>query len=98
MLTVATNIPKSDACTAGGESWLYRLNISTGLAPSNAADAGEWLGNAMTAGLRVVQLTTGLTRAIVTDATGKVKDVDGGGGGGGSAASARRTSWRELAD
>lgn len=98
VLTVASNRPTTDACTAGGESWLYNLDIATGLSPNGALYSGVWLGNALTAGLRVVQLTDGRTRVIVTDATGKVSDRDGGGGGAASAAAVKRTSWRELVD
>lgn len=99
VLTVASNIPLNDACTVGGESWLYSLDINTGLAPyAMNTTVGTFLAGALTAGLRVVQLATGRTQVIVTDSGGGVTNKDGGGSTSSDPSAVRRTSWRELID
>ena len=97
VLSASANIPKSDACTTGGESWLYQLDLSTGGAVPGAAGgaAGRFLGTATTVGLTSVQLENGDQMTIITNARGELStsrissSVTLG--------PARRTSWRELA-
>ncbi len=96
VLSVATNIPTTDVCDAGGRSWLYKFDIGTGSAGSNATDAAVAipLGNVLVAGQTVVQLPDGRTvtistlsdTTIRTDAqpTPPLTNL------------LRRTSWREL--
>lgn len=102
-LTVAANIPSSDACTIGGESFLYRFDIGTGGSAISGSDtAGTWLGNTMIVGLSFVQLKTdggaagsGDTVTITVDnagntGTSKLPDPVS------STGATRRTSWREI--
>jgi type IV pilus assembly protein PilY1 len=102
VLTVATNIPKADACTAGGSSWLYRFDIASGasLHPSGLdgiGNAGVLLGGKQIVGSTSYQLPSGV---VITHN----RYADGSGGKGGedytsaSSGPARRTSWRELVD
>jgi len=95
-LVVITNVPASDACTIGGESWVYQLNYESGrylqTSPGNAI--ATKLGNAVTVGVVVVRLPSGQLKAIATDAAGAKTPF--GVNIGGSSASGRRTSWREL--
>ena len=98
VLSVATNVPTSDACDAGGRSWLYKFDIGTGSAVSNATDGAVAisLGNVLVAGQTVVQLPDGQTVTITTLSNTAVRTdrqpappVVG---------LLRRTSWRELAN
>ena len=98
VLSVATNVPTSDACDAGGRSWLYKFDIGTGSAVSNATDGAVAisLGNVLVAGQTVVQLADGQTVTITTLSNTAVRTdrqppppVVG---------LLRRTSWRELAN
>lgn len=95
-LVVVTNVPSNDACTIGGESWVYQFNYESGqylLTSPNQAVATK-LGNAVTVGIVIVRLPSGQLKAIATDAAGG-KSPFGVNVGGGSA-SGKRTSWREL--
>lgn len=104
-LVVASNIPNSDACTVGGESWLYQLSVGTGSNISSAADkaAAVWEGASMTAGIGFVQLegsgstTTGSGAIIRNDISGNI-DTTPLSQDGGATGKPRRTSWRELAN
>lgn len=95
-LLVATNVPNSNACTVGGDSWLYGFNYYNGqyvlTAPSQVV--GSKITGNITVGMVVVQLPSGALKDISTGATGTklTTGVNVGGGGGGG----RRVSWREL--
>jgi type IV pilus assembly protein PilY1 len=95
-LVVVTNVPSNDACTIGGESWVYQFNYESGqylLTSPNQAVATK-LGNAVTVGIVIVRLPSGQLKAIATDAAGG-KSPFGVNIGGGTA-SGKRTSWREI--
>ena len=99
VLSVASSIPAVSACEVGGTSWLYKLDIGSGSAVSNAVDnaAGVMLKEGeMIVGQTVVQLTDGYADTIATLSSGKLATQvqeppppDG---------TLRRTSWRELAN
>ncbi|HEX4984926.1 MAG TPA: PilC/PilY family type IV pilus protein [Burkholderiales bacterium] len=95
-LLVVTNTPNTDACTIGGESWLYQFNYQSGqfLLTSMNNAVGNKLGNAITVGIVVVRLPGGSLKAITTDASGTKNTV--GVNIGGATASGKRTSWREI--
>jgi type IV pilus assembly protein PilY1 len=97
-LSVVTNIPTTDACDAGGQSWLYNFDIGSGSAISNATDAavGISLGNVLAVGQTVVQLPNGATVTITTrsDATLSTTELPPAPPTG----TLKRTSWRELVD
>jgi type IV pilus assembly protein PilY1 len=100
ILTVATNVPKEDACSPSGTSWKYDIDVDTGLAPTTAAGGAlaSFLGNSLVAGIKVVKLATGQTVTIVTDTSGKIFIKGNPGGTGGGGAGLRRTMWREIFD
>jgi type IV pilus assembly protein PilY1 len=96
----ATAIPRGDACTSGGASWLYAVDLLDGTA------SGElYSENVLIVGLTAVELATD------SGSSGEVKigiisnQSDGGLGvkivndkkAGGSVLQ-HRTSWRELAN
>jgi type IV pilus assembly protein PilY1 len=95
-LLVTTNVPNTDACSTGGDSWQYQFAYDSGqyvsTSPGNAVAAK--LGNAITVGVVIVRLPSGQLKAIATDATGAKTSF--GVNVGGSAASGKRTGWREL--
>ena len=95
-LIVVTNVPASNACTIGGDSWLYQFNYASGsfvaTAPGNLV-AGK-LGNAITVGIVMIRLPDGQLKFIATDASGRKST--GGVSTSGTGDSGRRTSWREL--
>lgn len=95
-LVVTTNIPDTDACTAGGTSWIYQFDWRTG---SRVSTAGQVLGQlrsaTLTVGNTAIRLPDGSLKLISTGASGQ-KDTYALTVRSGSAA-ARRISWRELA-
>jgi type IV pilus assembly protein PilY1 len=100
-LYLGTNLPSSDACTVGGDSFLYKFDVTTGGAASGTSSVGTYVGNVLIQGLTSVQLTSssGSPGSIVTiitrsDATLKT-DI---GSTPAATANLRRTSWRELVD
>lgn len=101
ILTLATNVPDSNACTAGGYGWLYYLDIETGKALPTATDsgAGYRLGsNALVAGIKTVKLQNDKTVTIITDTLGDSTVESSPSSSGSGAGAARRTMWREIAD
>lgn len=95
-LYVGTNVPKNDACTVGGTSWLYKLDIAKGSAIAGATEnaLAVSLGNVLIMGLTNVQLTTRNVATIVTRSDGTLSTVVGAQPS--SSGAKRRTSWREL--
>ncbi|MGI9133308.1 MAG: pilus assembly protein, partial [Rhodoferax sp.] len=99
-LYIGTNTPKSDACTVGGTSMLYRLDIGTGSALSGATDkaAGISLGDVLVMGMTTVQLNaqalSSNVTTIVTRSDGTLSTVTGALPT--STGVLRRTSWRVL--
>lgn len=71
-LVVTTNIPTSDVCAAGGNSWLYQFDYSSGGAISGVANniAGTEIVGALTVGNVVVQLPSQAVKIISTESSG----------------------------
>ncbi len=95
-LVVVTNVPNNNACTVGGDSWLYQLDYRNGTYIASAANnqAGQKFTGQTLVGVVVVRLPSGVLKAIATGATGTKTPV--GVNVGGSGGSGRRVSWREL--
>jgi type IV pilus assembly protein PilY1 len=95
-LIVVSNVPNNNACTVGGDSWIYQFDYRGGtFVQSSALGAvGQKFTGQITVGLVVVRLPSGVFKGIATGATGTKTPfaVNIGGGGG----AARRISWREL--
>lgn len=99
VLTVASNVPDSNACNVGGYAWLYSFDFKTGHYLSTAANSavGRRLSsNALVAGIKTIKLTTGKTVTVVTDTGGNIGTNDDPSSGGGAGGVAKRMSWREL--
>jgi type IV pilus assembly protein PilY1 len=71
-ILVTTNIPNNNACSAGGDSWLYQFDYSSGGAISGTANAivGTKTVGALTVGNVVVQLPSQAIKIISTESTG----------------------------
>lgn len=95
-LYVGTNVPSVDACTVGGTSWLYRLDIGSGAALPNATDnaIAVSLGNILIMGMTTVQTTDGHLATIITRSDGTLASVLGDTPP--LVGALRRTSWRVL--
>lgn len=98
-MLIATNVPKQDACSTGGDSWFYQLDYCTGSYISTSAVqsiAANKITGSLTVGFVVIRLPDGTIKTIVTSASGdkQTKGVDIGGGG----ATGKRVSWREVLD
>jgi hypothetical protein len=75
LLTLAGNVPDSNACTVGGYAWLYSLDFKTGQFVQGSANnmAGQRLtGNALVAGLKTLRLNTGNRITVVTSTKGDI--------------------------
>lgn len=96
LLSLASNVPESNACVTGGTSWLYHLDVRSGsfmpAAPNQVA--GQFLGNALTAGITTIVSTSGATKTIVVSRKGEISTADDPGQAG--TGTPRRISWREL--
>jgi type IV pilus assembly protein PilY1 len=91
----ASNIPNANACTTGGDSWLYELDFRTGQYVSNVTNqvAATRFAGAFHVGINVVTLPNGKSVVISTlsDDRRPTTDLNQTSGG-----SAKRVSWREL--
>jgi type IV pilus assembly protein PilY1 len=96
VLIVQTNEPNSDACSTGGDSFLYQFDYQTGSYVESAQNnvVGVKLASALAAGFVVYRLPTGQLKYTSIDVTGK--KATGGVNPGSGGASGSRASWREL--
>ena len=92
ILAFASTVPNADACSQGGSSYLYQIDINTGQV------TGVDTFTTMIVGLNRVMSNNGKVSAIVTTQDQKtvLKASTGGSGSGGT--NVRRASWRELTD
>lgn len=101
LLTVATNVPSTNACSTGGYAWLYSFDYKTGQYVKTAAHntVGRKLStNALVAGIKTIKLTTGKTVTIITDTGGGLTGNDDPTSNPGTGGDVKRASWRELSD
>jgi len=95
-LVIASNVPSSDTCTAGGYSYLNFIDYASGSYVPGAAGnmASLKIGSSLTVGLNVVMLPGGKVVTIVTTADNQqlTKDTPVPP----SSFTGRRVSWREL--
>jgi len=97
-LTVATNVPSTNACTVGGYSFLYNFDFKSGQYLSTAA--GQAVGTrlasgAMVAGMNTIRLQSGKIITIITDTGGGITSQETPTASA-SSGTASRVSWREL--
>lgn len=91
---VGSNLPKDEDCSVGGDSFLYKFDITTG------QSTGVYVGNVLIQGLTLVQLTKGSSPGsivtIITRSDGTLQTEVGQPPA--VIGALRRTSWRELVD
>ncbi|MBI2295182.1 MAG: pyrrolo-quinoline quinone, partial [Betaproteobacteria bacterium] len=104
VLLVVSNEPNSDACSSGGDSFLYQFDYKDGgyVASAPGMVVGTKLGTALTAGFVVFRLPSGQLKYTGIDVAGKKqtgvagKKQTGGVNPGAGGAIGKRVSWREL--
>jgi len=95
-LAVSTGIPSSDACTSGGSSWLYYLNVANGNAVTTNPVGVQYSSEALIVGMNWVKDTSGNVHILVQDSKGGIAPVNPPVNQGTSLNATHRTSWREL--
>ncbi|QPF72548.1 pilus assembly protein PilY [Roseateles sp. DAIF2] len=89
-LVVASNIPTPTACSPGGSSWLYYLDVGSG------KPLLSYSGPALLVGVTLIQTTTGKLVGLPQYADGRTLAKAGADPSNMPPGSVRRTSWREL--
>jgi type IV pilus assembly protein PilY1 len=98
-LAVPTAVPNGDACSSGGGSWLYFLNVASGSALLNGNVVGTQLSStAIIAGLSWLRLSDGTSKIVVQDTSGSLRTVEPPASSSSVKGPLHRTSWRELID
>ena len=98
-LVVPTGIPNGDACTSGGSSWLYYLDVTNGgVVLNNVAAGTQFASDALIVGLSWIKDSDGNVRILVQDSKGNIISKEPPKEGGSGSPTAHRTSWRELAN
>jgi type IV pilus assembly protein PilY1 len=96
VLVAAANEPNNEACSTGGNSFIYFFDYQSGsyVASSPGGVVGTRLSSALAAGFVIYRLANGQLKfaEINVNGTKKVGGVPPGSGG----ALGRRVSWREL--
>jgi len=93
-LTVVTNLPQSStACTVGGTSYAYFLDVCTGTAVSNDIAGVLLSGDAAAVGTTIVRLPSGALKLITTTAKGNTITTEVAPA---KTQDARRTGWRRV--
>jgi type IV pilus assembly protein PilY1 len=93
-LTVVTNLPRSSsACSVGGTSNIYQLNVCTGRAVANGIAGTTLSNNSAAVGYITVRLPSGATKVIVTTANGDNLTWNGEPA---ITKGARRAGWRRV--
>ncbi len=103
-LAVATAVPSGDACKSGGSSWLYQIDINTGLKPKSEQAIGKlYSDKALIVGLTGATTSgangdPGTSTLYVKDSEGKTEQISLSPVLPAGSGPTRRSSWRELID
>jgi type IV pilus assembly protein PilY1 len=93
-LIVPSNVPGSDACQAGGYSWLNYFNANNGCSNTDTKIVSERLSDSLAVGINIVRLPSNKTVAIATTSDSgqitltppfSISNPEG-----------RRLTWREI--
>jgi len=95
-LTVHTNVPGSDACKPGGDSWLYEFGYENGTYVPGVAGqiVGRKVPGGLTVGFAIFHLPNGSMKELLTTGPGDTKPFDVPTNS--STGLGRRVGWREL--
>ena len=96
-LLVVSNAPDTDACSTGGESFLYQFDyLNPRAVPTsvNGTTLGMRIGSAVAVGLTVIRLPSGAIKAIIPLADTSKQTI--GVNPGAQPTGVRRIGWRQL--
>jgi len=96
-LLIASNVPDTDACSAGGESFFYAFDYENPRAAINSLNGttlASRIGSAVAVGLTVIKLPSGIVKAIVPLADTSIQSLPAPPPGSGGIP--RRIGWRQL--
>jgi type IV pilus assembly protein PilY1 len=96
-LLIASNVPDTDACSAGGESFFYQFDYENPRAAINSLNGttlGQRIGSAVAVGLTVIKLPSGVVKALVPLADTSIQNP--GVAPPPSGTGTRRIGWRQL--
>lgn len=98
VLTAASAVPSGDACSTGGSSWLYRINITTGQAQPPSPFGQLFSETAIIVGFTNAKLADGSSVTYVKKNDGKTEVIPDGPATPAGIGAPRRSIWRELVD
>ena len=95
-LVLASNVPNSDTCVAGGYGWINFFDYRTGAYIPGATNnmASQKISSSLVVGINVIQLPGGTVKTIVTTADNQ--QLTASTPVAPSSVIGRRVSWREL--
>jgi type IV pilus assembly protein PilY1 len=95
-LIIASNVPSSDTCVAGGHGWANTFNARTGSFITGATDnaVSTLVSASVVVGINVIQLPGGAVKVILTTADNKTITIPPPMLP--STVVGHRVSWREL--
>jgi len=95
-LIVASNVPSTDTCTAGGYAWINTFDYKTGsyITSDSGNIASTKLSSSVVVGINVIQLPGGAVKAIVTTADNQQLSQDTPVAA--TTFQGKRVSWREI--
>jgi type IV pilus assembly protein PilY1 len=95
-LVVASNVPSTDTCVAGGTAWINTLDFRTGgyVAGATGNAVSQRISGSVAVGINVIQLPGGKVVTIVTTADNQQLPVDTPVAP--TTFQGRRVGWREL--
>jgi type IV pilus assembly protein PilY1 len=94
-LVYTSNKPSTEACTAGGSSWIYAVDYLNG-GQTDASWSGTFLGNVLASRPVLIQLPNGKIYALTRTSDGKTLSTEVPISV--TADAGKRISWRELFD
>lgn len=101
ILFVPTSVPRPTSnCSPGGVSWVYELNVMTGLSTTDSGGkVSSYAHGGMITGVTAVQLPGGISFITSNTASPDLgTDPHPAGYGTGTTVQGRRSSWREILD
>jgi type IV pilus assembly protein PilY1 len=98
VLALATAIPNSDACSLGGSSWRYFLNVDNGGPVTTSPPGVQWSANALLVGLSWIKDSSGNVRLVGQGSNGEIRTEIPANPNLGGTGVAHRNAWRELTD
>jgi type IV pilus assembly protein PilY1 len=96
VLTAASTVPSGDACTTGGSSWLYRINITTGQAQPPSPLGRLYSDSVLIVGFTRAKRVDGTSVTYLKRSDGRSDVIEDPPGSAAPPGDPRRSIWREL--